>query len=314
MIPELKIKDLEKQGYRIVGNHSAIKVCLWTKRCIKGMDVCYKNTFYGINSHRCVQMTPSLHVCNHRCSFCWRDINFSFPKWTGPIDDPKDIIDGCIRANVEYLQGFGGNKNSDKKKYGEALKPKHFAISLSGEPTSYPKLPEIILELKKRKISSFLVTNGTNPEMLEQLLEKKTCPTQLYITLPAPDEKTYLKVCNPLIKNGWKKIMHSLSLLKEFKRSTVRLTLVKDLNMVDPERYAELIESSKPKFVEAKAYVNVGYSKERLDIKNMPRHNDIIKFAKELEYNSSYKIFDEKKESRVVLLMNKDFSGRVMEF
>ena len=48
MINKSKIKDLEKQGYRVVGRHSGIKVCLWTKKCLRDEDVCYKNTFYGI--------------------------------------------------------------------------------------------------------------------------------------------------------------------------------------------------------------------------------------------------------------------------
>ena len=72
------------------------------------------------------------------------------------------------------------------------MNPKHFAFSLSGEPTFYPRLPELIDELKKRNITSFLVTNGTNPEMLKKLIEHP--PTQLYLTLPAPDEETYKKV------------------------------------------------------------------------------------------------------------------------
>lgn len=312
MIPKLKKKDLEKQGYRLVGNHSAIKVCLWTKKSIRNEDVCYKNTFYGINSHRCVQMTPSLFFCNNRCLHCWRDIDFTFPKWKGPIDKPKDIIDGCIKAHVEYLQGFGGNPKTNRKNYLQALKPIHFAISLSGEPTFYPKLPELIKELKKRKISSFLVTNGTNPEMLKKLIKNQ--PTQLYITLPAPDEETYIKVCNPLIKDGWKKIQGSLKLLSKFKRSTIRLTLVKNINMIKPEKYAELIQKSNPKFVECKAYVYVGYSRQRLSIKNMPLHKEIKDFAKKIEKNSNYKIIDEKKESRVILLMKKDFKGRIMTF
>ena len=40
-------KDLEKQGYRIVGSHSAVKVCLWCKKAIKNEDSCYKQTCYS---------------------------------------------------------------------------------------------------------------------------------------------------------------------------------------------------------------------------------------------------------------------------
>lgn len=311
MLPKEKIKDLEKQGYRLIGNHSAVKVCLWTKKAIKAKDVCYKNTFYGINSHRCVQMTPSLNFCNQRCFWCWRDIEFTKSKWEGKIDEPKFIIDECIKQQIDYIQGFGGYKDTNFKRFREASKPLHFAISLSGEPTLYPKLPELIKELKKRDITSFLVTNGTNPSMLKKLVKQQ--PTQLYLTLPAPDEEIYLKVCNPLIKDGWKKINQSLSLLKKFKRSTIRLTLAKNINMLKPEKYAELVKD-KADFIEAKSYMWVGYSRERLDIKNMPLHNEIKEFAKIIAKKAKLKIIDEKKESRVVLLMKKDFKGRVMEF
>jgi tRNA wybutosine-synthesizing protein 1 len=313
MIPELKKKDWEKQGYRLVGNHSAIKVCLWTKKCIRSEDACYKSTFYGIKSHRCVQMTPSF-VCSHRCAFCWRDIDFTPEKWDFPVDEPAAIIDGCIEEHRRYLHGFGGNPQTDKKRYKEAMKPLHFAISLAGEPTFYPRLPELIRELKKRHLTSFVVTNGTNTAMLKKLLEKNSQPTQLYITLPAPDEETYKGVCNPLLKDGWNKLQQSLKLLKEFKRSTLRLTLAKGLNMIRAEKYAKLIQRTLPKFVELKAYMWVGFSRQRLQIENMPLHKEIVGFAEKIEEHSHYRIIDEKKESRVVLMMKRDLKNRVMEF
>lgn len=311
MIPELKKRDLYKQGYRVVGNHSAIKVCLWCKKAIRKEGSCYKNTFYGINSHRCVQMTPALQFCSNRCIFCWRDVDFTKPKWTGKIDDPKDIVDGCIKEHIKYLYGFGGNPKSSKKRYNESLKPLHFAISLAGEPTLYPKLPELIKEIHSRGMTSFLVTNGTNPAMIKKLIKNQ--PTQLYLTLPAPDRETYSKVCNPLLKNQWKKINETLKLLKKFKRSAIRLTLVKNHNMIKPEKYAELVGDNAD-FVEAKAFMWVGFSQQRLNIKDMPLHPDIKRFAKEIAKQSGLKIIDEKKESRVVLLMKKDRKDRVMKF
>ncbi len=51
---------LERQQYRFVGKHSAVKICHWTKQSLTGIDTCYKETFYGINAHRCVQMSPSV--------------------------------------------------------------------------------------------------------------------------------------------------------------------------------------------------------------------------------------------------------------
>ena len=315
MLSQAKKKDLEKQGYRLVGEHSAIKVCLWTKKSLRGEGTCYKQKFYGINSHRCVQMTPSLLNCTLRCRWCWRDIEHTLPKWTGKADPPKKIIQGCIKEHVKFLQGFGGNKKTSKKKYAEAQKPLHFAISLAGEPTLYPKLPEMIRELKKQKISSFLVTNGTNPEMLRRL--KKSPPTHLYITLPAPNIEIFKQNCSPLIKDAWQEIRESLKVMKELKkktRTTIRLTLAKNNNMLLPEQYAELIRTAEPMFVECKAYMFLGYSKKRMRMEDMPFHEDIVAFSQELARHLGYKIVDEQPSSRVALLMKKDSKKRKMEF
>lgn len=315
MITQAKKKDLEKQGYRLVGIHSAIKVCLWSKKSLRNEGTCYKQKFYNINSHRCIQMTPSLPFCTLRCKWCWRDIEHTVPKWTGKTDSPKKIVDECIKAHVKYLQGFGGNKKSNKEKYAEAQKPLHFAISLAGEPTLYPKLPELIKEIHKQGMSSFLVTNGTNPDMLKKL--KNNPPTQLYITLPAPNEILFMDVCSPLVKDRWQKILESLKLMKKLKtktRTTIRLTLAKDVNMFHPEQYAELIKTADPEFVEVKAYMHVGYSKKRLEIQAMPRHDEIKKFAQKLAEHLNYKIIDEQVPSRVVLLMKKDKKNRKLKF
>ena len=293
--------DLYRQGYRIVGSHSAVKVCDWTKKSLRGCGFCYKQQFYGINSHRCVQMTPALPFCNHRCVFCWRDIGFTKFRWEGKFDSPKEIVDGCIAEHIKYLQGFGGNKKVDKIKLKESFLPDQFAVSLSGEPAFYPKLPELIDEITSRDFTAFLVTNGTNPEAIKQLINHQ--PTQLYITLPAPDEEIYKKICNPLVKDGWKNILKSISLLKDFSCNTVlRMTLVKGINMFYPEKYADIIKDSKAKFVELKSYMWVGHSRERLSIENMPLHEEIKEFSEKISKISGYKIKDEKKESRVVLL------------
>ena len=58
-------------GYRIVGSHSGVKLCRWTKSMLRGRGGCYKHTFYGIESHRCMETTPSL-ACANKCVFCWR--------------------------------------------------------------------------------------------------------------------------------------------------------------------------------------------------------------------------------------------------
>jgi len=311
MLTEQRIRDYEKQGYRIVGKHSAMKVCMYCKKAMTGKDVCYKNTFYGIESWRCVQMSPTFR-CDHRCFFCWRDIQYAYPKWVGPVDDPKFIVDGCIKEHIKYLQGFGGNPQTVEERFRDMGKPLHFAISLTGEPCMYPKLPEMIDELKKRKITSFLVTNGTIPTMIEKLIDHQ--PTQLYIGCYGPDPETHRKVTNPITNDAWEKLQKSLSMMKHFKRSVMRLTLTKGYNMVDPKGYAELIEKYKPMFVEAKGYMWVGHSRARLEKQNMPFHEEIKQFAQTIADNSSYKIIDMKENSAVVLLMQEDKEDRLMKF
>src|SRR3989344_3751955 len=91
-------EELIKQAYRLVGGHSAVKTCGWTKNMIKGKGGCYKFKFYGIRSHQCMQMTTSIS-CANRCTFCWRDYKAPVAKeWEWAVDDPDFIIKGSIAA------------------------------------------------------------------------------------------------------------------------------------------------------------------------------------------------------------------------
>ncbi|MBN2367457.1 4-demethylwyosine synthase TYW1 [Candidatus Woesearchaeota archaeon] len=315
MLTEKKRLELEKQGYRIVGNHSAIKVCGWTKNSLRNRGVCYKNTFYGIQTWRCVQMTPSLQHCNFRCWHCWRDISTASREWSGPVDDPKDIVDGCIKEHVKILMGFKGNKEANKKRIEEMQKPLHFAISLTGEPTMYPKLPELIDEIKSRGMTAYLVTNGSYPEMIKKIIGHE--PTQFYITMAAPYKELFNKTTNPLTENAWEKFYETLQLMKDLKtRRVLRLTLTKGYNMVEPEKYGQLIRQldGHYDYVECKGYMHVGYSMQRLSEDNMPTHDEIKDFAEKVAKAAGLKYIDEKPESSVVLLMKEDKKDRVMNF
>ncbi|MEA3378910.1 MAG: 4-demethylwyosine synthase TYW1 [Nanoarchaeota archaeon] len=309
---ELVKKNLEKQGYRFVGNHSAIKLCSWCKKSMKENDVCYKNTFYGIQTWRCIQSSVSMDVCTNRCQFCWRDIGHTSEKWTGPIDDPKIIVDGLIKEHVKYIQGMKGNDKCIPERLSEAFSPLHIAISLSGEAVLYPKLPELIDEIHERGMTTFLVTNGCSPEMMEKLLAHQ--PTQVYVTVAAPDKETYLKTCRPLIDDQWERMLKSLEILPKFKRSTIRMTLSKDLNLTNARGYAKILNKTPAKFIELKAAMVVGYARYRLPYSSMPRHSEIMEFAKKICSLTDLKIIDQKENSRVVLLMKKDFPERIMKF
>jgi len=300
MNPEFK-KILEKQHYGIVGNHSGVKLCHWMKQSLLYDRECYKQSFYGIKSHRCLQMTPTINQCTQNCLFCWR--NQSFPDdGFEKIDDPKYILENAIKEQRRLITGFKGDNRCDMEKWTEANDPNMIACSLTGEPTLYPRLSEFFEECHKKNITTFLVTNGTTPKTLEKM---DTLPKQLYVSIVAPNKKVYQKLCSPKIKHGWKKINQTLELLPSLDTRTVtRHTLVNGWNMDEKyiEEYANLDRKANPMFIEPKGYVFVGYSRRRMNLANMPSHEMVVNFSKKLSKKIGYNFSMEKSDSRVVLL------------
>ena len=303
MDPEIE-RILRRQGYAIVGKHSAVKLCHWLRESLLHNRPCYKQTFYGIRTHRCLQMSPAVNNCTQNCLFCWRFQGFN-EVYLKEVDDPEFIVEESIRQQRRLLTGYKGEPRVPREKWEEAMEPKHVAISLIGEPTLYPRLGELIEEYHKRGFTTFLVTNGTMPEVLENL---DPLPTQLYVTVAAPNEEIYKRLLVPLIKNGWDRLKRTLELLPSLDtRKVIRHTLVKGWNMEGyEEEYAKLDMIAEPHFIEPKAYVFVGYSRERLTIENMPSHSEIQNFARKLAELTGYHYEDERQDSRVVLLMREN--------
>jgi len=296
--------ELIKQQYRVVGEHSAVKICGWTKNMIKGKGGCYKLKFYGIMSNQCLQMTTSIS-CANRCVFCWRGYKAPVSKtWEWNVDDPQMILDKSIKAHHKLLYGFGGQPEL-KPMYEPSLNIKHVALSLTGEPIIYPKINELIELFDKEGISTFMVTNAQYPEEIKNL--KRV--TQLYLSIDAPNKKLLKKIDLPLFTDYWERTNKSLEYCAQKKdRTCVRLTIIKNLNDVDAFEYAELIKKGKPDFIEIKAYMHVGSSRERLTFEDMPWHEEIVKFTKEIvKYLPDYEIVTEHVPSRVVMCARKEF-------
>jgi tRNA wybutosine-synthesizing protein 1 len=254
-------------------------------------------------------MTPSISQCNHLCLFCWRHQGFNEKEFK-EIDDPEYIIDKSIETQKKLITGFKGDDRCDKIKWEEANKPNMLACSLSGEPTLYPKLGEIFENCHKRKITTFLVSNGTNPKALENL---DPLPKQLYISIVAPNKEVYKKLCSPLTKNSWEKIIKTLELLPSLDtRTVIRHTLVNGWNMKSDyiKQYVKLDRKASPLFIEPKGYVFVGYSRKRMNISHMPTHKDIKEFGNELANNLGYELTMERSDSRVVLLSKQSKTER----
>jgi len=250
-------------------------------------------------------MTPSLYSCTQQCLFCWRaqsgDLDVTWDEMKNPCKDtPEEIVEGCFRAQEKILTGYKGNEKSDWRKLQEAQRPKQVAISLTGEPTLYEQLGDLIQTFHQKGLTTFLVSNGTLPLKLSNLSQE---PSQLYISLCAPNEEVYKRTCRPLFPGAWAKVNETLGLLKSFRCPTViRMTLVKDHNMSLVEEYANLIERANPTYIEAKAYMHIGFSNLRLGFAQMPTHNEVKDFAVQLAEKTGYKVINEATESRVVLL------------
>jgi tRNA wybutosine-synthesizing protein 1 len=304
-IPPALLQVLKKHRYHLVGKHSAVKRCKWLYESLIHDRACYKQKFYGIKSHQCIQMTPSLFYCTQQCLFCWRaqsgDLQtkwneMELPNW----DAAEEIARESLKAQAKILTGYNGHPKTNWKKFTEALKPRHVAISLAGEPTLYAHLGELIHTFHHKGFTTFLVSNGTLPSKLAELSEE---PTQLYISVCAPNENVFKRVCRPQVPKAWAKLNETLGLLPSFDCPTVtRMTLVKGHNMEFADGYAELVGKAEPTYIEAKAYMHVGFSGLRLDYANMPSHEEVYDFASRLAEKTGYNIIDEAPESRVVLL------------
>ena len=107
-------ENMAKSGYRLVGSHSAVKQCRWTRNAILGQGQCYKHTFYGINSHQCMEATPSV-ACANKCTFCWRNHeNPVATSWDFKMDDPDWIVQESIRTLAAGVRSCGQCRRKPK--------------------------------------------------------------------------------------------------------------------------------------------------------------------------------------------------------
>ncbi len=307
-LSQRQIDLLEKQQYRMVGHHSAVKVCQWTKNMIKGRGGCYKYKFYGIRSHQCLQMSTSM-FCANRCTFCWRGEKAPISKtWYGPIDQPDYIIKEAVKRHIKLLMGFKGSPNASKFLVNQMKEVRHVALSLTGEPITYPLLNEILTQFHQQQVSTFLVTNAQFPEAMEKIKNV----TQLYISVDAPDKVSLKNIDRPLFKDYYERLLQCLDIMakKKFRRC-IRLTVIKDLNDSNFEGYKALIERGQPDFIEAKSYMHVGASRKFLERTNMPSHEEVKGFSKKLEtLLPDYEIIDEHEPSRAVCFSRKSLNKK----
>ena len=306
---------LTKQGYTIIGSHSGVKICRWTKSALRGRGSCYKNSFYGIASHLCMETTPSLS-CSNKCVFCWRHgTNPVSTTWRWEVDPPGLIFEGAKKGHYTKIRMMRGVPGVRAERFEEAMRIRHCALSLVGEPIFYPHINEFVGLLHGERISSFLVCNAQHPAQLGNLRRV----TQLYVSIDASNKESLRKIDRPLHRDFWERFTACLDILREkrfVQRTVFRLTLVKGFNVEDEvEGYAELVARGLPCFVEVKGVTYCGTSTAAgagLTMQNVPFYAEVVEFVEALNRalkrrGLEYGIAAEHAHSCCVLLASRRF-------
>ena len=321
MVTPSQAAALKKEGYKLIGTHSAVKLCRWTKHQLRGRGGCYKHTFYGITSYQCMEATPSLACANkcmcasalslslcpidfiHTCCccccclgvFCWRHHKNPVGKeWRWKTDDPFVIVDEAVKTHVKMIKEAKGIPGVKMDRWREAHRVRHCALSLVGEPIMYPRIDELLGELHHRDISTFLVTNGQHPQAIQTIRPI----TQLYVSVDAPTNESLIAIDRPLFQDAWDRLKESLQALRQKGQRTVaRLTVVKGWNSDEIEGYAKLIALGHVSLVEIKGVTFCGKSDaSNLNMSNTPWHHEVVAIARNLQTELN-KMRQEEKDS-----------------
>ncbi|GLC41738.1 hypothetical protein PLESTB_000682600 [Pleodorina starrii] len=269
--------SLTKQGYKLIGSHSGVKMCRWTKSMLRGRGGCYKHAFYGIESHRCMEATPSL-ACANKCVFCWRHHSNPVGKtWKWAMDPADTIVETALELHTRMVREYSGVPGVKPEAVAEGLQVRHCALSLVGEPIMYPEINGLVDQLHGRGISTFLVTNAQFPDRIQQLKPV----TQLYVSVDAATPESLKAVDRPLFSDYWDRFTGCLSALASKRQRTVyRLTLVKGWNMSEVAAYASLVDLGRPDFIEIKGVTYCGAgAASSLTMANVPYHADVVAFG-----------------------------------
>ncbi len=228
------------------------------------------------------------------------------------VAEPEEILTKLMAERKKLINGYYGDSRNDKQRLDESLLPSHYAISLSGEPTMYPKLPELIKYLKSLEAtkSIFLVTNGQEPEMIQRLQDEDALPTQLYLSTNAADYESFLKINKPKYDDSWERWNRTLGMLKHLNTRTVlRVTLIRDYNDQDQmiPAFAKMFKEASPHFVEIKSYMHIGRSTNRLEHSNMLEMEEVKRFSEQVAKQSQiFSVMDESFVSRISILQNNE--------
>ena len=173
--------------------------------------------------------------CNFRCHFCYNPMLVLPHKG----EDEKNIKEkGFSELSTKNLFLFL------RERFGRL----DGVVITGGEPTLHPDLPEFIKKIKKIGYDVKLDTNGTNPDMLNQLIKEKLID-YIAMDLKAPKEKYEATVNVPVnyknIEKSVKMIIKS-GLPHEFRTTVVPGLLDKN----DFTKMGEMIKGAQNWFLQ----------------------------------------------------------------
>uniref|UniRef100_A0A2I3S3B1 tRNA 4-demethylwyosine synthase (AdoMet-dependent) n=1 Tax=Pan troglodytes TaxID=9598 RepID=A0A2I3S3B1_PANTR len=250
----------------------------------QGRGACYKHTFYGIESHHCMETTPSL-ACANKCVFCWRHHNNPVgTEWRWKMDQPEMILKEAIENHQNMIKQFKGVPGVKAERFEEGMMVKHCALSLVGEPIMYPEINRFLKNLEP--------------------------VTQLYVSVDASTKDSLKKIDRPLFKDFWQRFLDSLKALAVKQQQTVyRPTLVKAWNMDELQAYVQLVSLGNPDFIGVKGVTYCGESSaSSLTMAHVPWHEEVVQFVRELvDLIPDYEIACEHEHSNCLLIAHRKF-------
>jgi pyruvate formate lyase activating enzyme len=155
--------------------------------------------------------------CNFRCGYCSnKDIvlepdkikTISWKEIKNYLENNKDFVDGVVITG--------------------------------GEPTLYDDLPELINEIKNLGFLIKIDTNGSNPEMLQELLDRKLLDS-IAMDIKAGFQK-YKDIVN--VDLNLEKIKKSILIVKKFPDYEFRITLFPGINKEDLIEIASFLKEN----------------------------------------------------------------------
>jgi pyruvate formate lyase activating enzyme len=154
-----------------------------------GMKIVGFNRTSLLDWDGCVAATVYLQGCNLRCGYCH---NPQLLPLTSDLEEiPLAEVLEYVEENKDFIDGV---------------------VVTGGEPTIHPDLPSLLKKIRAAGMMTKLDTNGTNPEMLQDLIDAGMLDF-VAMDIKAPLDERYAKVTG--VEVDLDKVRRSISMLKK---------------------------------------------------------------------------------------------------